>query len=248
MEIVQTKYPIVIIGGWLSAPGDYSGMARLLAQPPYGRVVYITDIRRHEWASLRDPDFRPVMDILARTVELVLQETSAEQVEVIGHSAGGRVARAYLGDRPYYGRVYDGHTRVASLTTLGTAHLTWEVYVAKFGQFVNDTYPGAYFDHVTYRSIGGESVRGRRWGTLEQMFAFRSYQLVCNDGEVIGDGVVPAASCYLSGAENLILSGVRHAPYNAPRTWYGAPEVVRMWFGSQDCQDTIGSVHLSSVR
>ncbi|MCX7789066.1 MAG: alpha/beta fold hydrolase [Chloroflexaceae bacterium] len=222
--------PIVIVGGWLSSPNDYFGMARTLANPPYGRIVYITDFGRIAWASLRDPDFTPVLDVLAQTVELALAETGAERIDLIGHSAGGRIARAYLGHLPYNGKCYDGQRFVATLTTLGTAHTTYEVWVKIFAGLVNERYPGAFYPHISYRSVAGRSVRGRRFGTLEEIIAFRSYEVSFGDGNQIGDGIVPTHACYLEGADNIILEGARHAPYNAPRTWYGAPEVIPLWF------------------
>lgn len=222
--------PAVIVGGWLSTPGDYAGMARVLAAPPYNRVVYIADITRADWFALRDPNFTPVLDLLARTVELALRETGAASLDLIGHSAGGRVARAYLGHQPYNGVVYDGQSHVASLTTLGTAHTTYEVWVQGFAAMVNERYPGAFYPHLTYTAVAGRSVVGRPVGTLEEMFAYRSYELSYGDGNQVGDGLVPTASCYLAGADNLVLDGARHAPYNAPRTWYGAPEVIPVWY------------------
>jgi pimeloyl-ACP methyl ester carboxylesterase len=222
--------PLVILGGWLSSPGDYTGMARTLAAPPYNRIVYITDFGRTEWAALRDPNFAPVLDVLARTVELALHETGAERVDLIGHSAGGRVTRAYLGHLPYNGVTYDGQRYVASLTTLGTAHTTYEIWVKGFAGVVNERYPGAFYQHIAYTSVAGRSVQGRRIGTLEEILAFRSYEVSFGDGNQIGDGIIPTHCCYLEGADNLLLEGARHAPYNAPRTWYGAPEVVPLWF------------------
>ncbi|MFV9503246.1 MAG: esterase/lipase family protein [Oscillochloridaceae bacterium umkhey_bin13] len=222
--------PIVLVGGWLSSPGDYGQMARILAQPPYGRIVYITDFSRTDWAALRDPDFRPVLDVVARTVELALHETGADRVDLIGHSAGGRVARAYLGHEPYHGVVYDGQRYVASLTTLGTAHTTYEVWVKAFAGMVNSRYPGAFYPHIHYLAVAGRSVQGRRFGTVEEILAFRSYEVSFGDGNQLGDGIIPTTACYLAGADNLILDGARHAPYNAPRTWYGAPDVIPLWY------------------
>ncbi len=223
--------PIVIVGGWLSSPNDYLGMARVLAAPPFGRIVYITDFGRTDWAALRDPNFAPVLDVVARTVELALTETGATQVDLIGHSAGGRVARAYLGSEPYGGITYDGQRYVATLTTLGTAHTTYEVWVERFAGAINRSYPGAFYPQIAYKSVAGQSVRGRPLGNLEEILAFRSYETSFNDGAQMGDGIVPTAACYLEGADNLVLEGARHAPYNAPRTWYGADAVVPLWFG-----------------
>ncbi len=223
--------PVVIIGGWLSSPGDYAGMARTLAAAPYRRTVYVADIGRGDWLGLRDPNFSPVLDTLARTVELALRESGAARVELIGHSAGGRVARAYLGHLPYNGISYAGHRRVSRLITLGTAHTTYEVWVKEFAGWVNASYPGAFYaPELAYRAVAGRSVAGRRIGGLEEMLAFQSYAVSFADGAQIGDGVIPTAACYLAGADNLVLEGARHAPYNAPRTWYGAPEVVPLWF------------------
>ncbi|EFO81048.1 putative lipase [Oscillochloris trichoides DG-6] len=222
--------PVVIVGGWLSSPADYTAMARVLAAPPYNRVVYITDINRLEWASLRDPHFSPVLDVVANTVQLALRETGAERVDLIGHSAGGRVARAYLGHQPYAGVVYDGQRYVASLTTLGTAHETYEVWVKEFAAQVNAFYPGAYYEHIQYRSVAGESVKGRKYGSPEEMLAYQSYETAFGNGEQIGDGIIPTVSCYLAGADNLVLKGARHAPYNAPSNWYGARSVIPLWY------------------
>lgn len=225
------SWPIVIMGGWLSSPGEYAGMARTLAAPPFGRTVYIADFGRGDWLAMRDPDFGPALDALASTVDLARQETGAAYVELIGHSAGGRIARAYLGHLPFNGITYAGHRHVARLITLGTAHTTYEVWVSTFANWVNDNYPGAFYQPaVAYRSVAGESVVGRRVGGLEEMLAFRSYAVSFARGDQAGDGVVPTAACYLAGADNLVLEGARHTPYNAPRSWYGAPEIVPFWF------------------
>jgi triacylglycerol esterase/lipase EstA (alpha/beta hydrolase family) len=221
--------PIVILGGWLSTPDDYLGMARMLAAPPYSRIVYITQVTRARWAVLRDPDFAPVLDLLAATVEVARRETGSEHVDLIGHSAGGRLARAYLAAEPLDSTRYNGQSHVHSLITLGTAHSTVEIWVAQFAGMVNERYPGAFYKHVSYRSVAGRGVQGKRIGTLEEMIAWRSYQVSFGNGDQNGDGVIPTSACYLAGADNLIIDGARHVPYNAPRTWYGAPDVVPLW-------------------
>ena len=222
--------PVVIVGGWLSAATDYQGLAKILAGAPYRRIVYIVDIQRRDWFAVRDPDFRPILDIIAVTIELACEETGAAQVDLIGHSAGGRMARAYLSDADNLGRCYAGHRRVRQLTTIGTAHATDEVFVAQFGAWLTKHTPGAFYPQVHYRSIAGRSIYGKAFGRPEEILAFRSYQLTCGNGNVWGDGIIPTASCYLDGAENLILQGIRHAPYNAPNDWYGARKVVEAWY------------------
>jgi hypothetical protein len=102
--------------------------------------------------------------------------------------------------------------------------------VKEFAAQVNQFYPGAFYDHIAYRSVAGKSVHGRRIGNPEEMLAYRSYETAFGTGNQIGDGIIPTVSCYLSGADNLVLEGARHAPYNAPGTWYGARDVVPLWF------------------
>ncbi|NJN15902.1 MAG: alpha/beta hydrolase [Oscillochloris sp.] len=222
--------PVVIIGGWLSNPRDYVGMAKVLANPPYQRIVYVTDFNRRRWFAVRDPNFRPVLDALADTVHMALAETGADAVDIIGHSAGGRIARAYLGHLPFAGRVYNGQSHVHRLITLGTAHATNEVWVATFAAIMDGQYPGAFYSHVKYRSVAGRSVRGRLIGTPEEILAYQSYSVSFTDGNVIGDGIIPEKCCYLSGADNLVLVGARHSPYVTPGSWYGATQIIPAWF------------------
>ena len=49
-------------------------------------------------------------------------------VSLVGHSAGGWLARILLGSQPYQGRVYGRCDCVKSLVTLGTPHLSIEAY------------------------------------------------------------------------------------------------------------------------
>jgi pimeloyl-ACP methyl ester carboxylesterase len=222
--------PLVILGGWLSSPDDYRRMANLLARPPFNRIVYITDFNRNDWLKLRDPDFTPALEAVAATIDIARRETGSTQVDLIGHSAGGRVARAYLTDIAWHGRRYSGHRATANLITLGTAHSTSEIWVKQFADQLEQEAPGAFCQDVRYRAVAGRSVIGRRFGSLEEMLAYRSYDVSFGRGDLIGDGIVPTDACYLAGADNLILEGVRHAPYNAPTSWYGAASVVPIWF------------------
>jgi pimeloyl-ACP methyl ester carboxylesterase len=226
---VEARSPVVIVGGYISAPESYRRMAAQLAAPPYRRRVFIAPISVADWLFTRDEDFRPLLDTLAATVRRALDATGAAQVHLVGHSAGGRLGRVFLGEMPYLGRVYAGRSLVASLITLGTAHTTQERWIVRFSGFVEQHYPGAFYADVSYRSAVGESVRGRRWGSPAESWAYQSYELVAGQGELTGDGIVPVQSCYLAGADNLVLRGVRHGPYTSRASWYGAPEAIGHW-------------------
>ena len=58
--------------------------------------------------------------------------------------------------------------------------------------------------------------------------------MVCGDGGVTGDGVVPLQSSHLEGAKQLTLEGVLPSLNEAgttlpPARWYGADAVVDQW-------------------
>ncbi|KAI2507177.1 PGAP1-like protein [Fragilaria crotonensis] len=53
------------------------------------------------------------------------------KIALIGHSAGGWICRAYLSDRNYGGKGYDGKRYVHSLVTLGSPHMEAQVQPLK---------------------------------------------------------------------------------------------------------------------
>jgi hypothetical protein len=59
------------------------------------------------------------------------------------------------------------------------------------------------------------------------MAAYQSYRLVCGDGTVWGDGVVPVESGQLDGATNYVCEGIQHVPNRADADWYDA--VLTQW-------------------
>lgn len=79
------------------------------------------------------------------------------QVDLVGHSAGGWLARAYLADEKYHGTQLPARA-VRTLVTLGAPHLAPPkgvpgVFDATRGalDWLNGTYPGAHFASVKVR-------------------------------------------------------------------------------------------------
>ncbi len=109
-DICATKYPLVMVHGlgfrdlhyinyWGRIPG---------ALEKHGAVIYYG--HQEAWGDIKNN----AAD-LCRTVRLVLEETGAEKVNIIGHSKGGldaRYAVSQMGLSKY----------TASLTTIGTPH------------------------------------------------------------------------------------------------------------------------------
>ncbi|MEL7225197.1 MAG: lipase, partial [Cyanobacteria bacterium J06576_12] len=145
--------PTVILPGYLASAQPYQEMEAALAQA--GIVAATVPLRRRDW--LPTVGGRSVIDIiqaLDATAQRVMIDQGCNQVNLVGHSAGGWIARIYLGELPYDVHSSDrdrtlprparGH--VSTLVTLGTPHTSQERWTRKNLDFVNQTYPGAFYD------------------------------------------------------------------------------------------------------
>jgi hypothetical protein len=165
------------------------------------------------------------------------------KIALIGHSAGGWIARIYLSQRSYGGRIYDGSRYVHSLVTLGTPH---------------KEAPGPAFEGIRWcnreivpnvqsLAVGGTGFRANDWGALtKSSYAFCSYD--GTDGsEYDGDGVTPIESALgMAGADTIAVPNCTHFCWSdvagsqlvAPeltqdhahgRHWYGDPDILDQW-------------------
>ncbi|MBD2021054.1 lipase, partial [Leptolyngbya sp. FACHB-36] len=112
-----------------------------------------------------------------------------------------------------------------TLITLGTPHTSLERWTRKNLEFVNLTYPGAFYSDVRYVCVAGKAIYGDRW---RSWLAYSSYKLTCGNGNTWGDGITPIEAAHLEGAENLTLDGAKHSP-RAGSLWYGSPGVIDAW-------------------
>lgn len=220
--------PIVIVGGYMSWPASYRGMARALGELS-GREVRVVPITPFDWVLGRYRGYGQIVFEVASTVDRALLESDSDKAVLVGYSAGGILARAYIGgDPPYGGRRYSGHRRVSHLITLGTPH-----NVPKTGALapiaeVNELFPGALHapSGLSYLSVAGAAVdgSGRARGRYERFV---------EDGRVPGDGKVPVPSALLEGSEEMVLDGVYHSRWYGPPSgrWYGSDrESVERWW------------------
>jgi pimeloyl-ACP methyl ester carboxylesterase len=168
-------------------------------------------------------------------VRTALAEHASAQLTLVAHSAGGVLARIYLGDQPYGPRrlCYNGHQRVGALITLGTPHRA--VGQGRQGglnqiAYVQRVYPGAYWPSVRYVSVIGKSIFGAPDGPPPERGAWQSYRLLGAEGAQWGDGVVPLENGLLDGSRKLVIPGLRHDD-RADRPWYGSSDaIVRAWW------------------
>ncbi len=227
---MQTNLPTVILPGYLASAGEYAALARDIEK--LGFPALVVPIQWYGWVpTLGDRPMTPVLKRLQDTIDTALAHyPQARQVNLVGHSAGGWIARLLLGDKPYANRTWGYRDKVASLITLGTPHLSQEKFAMKNMGFVNTTYPGAFYsEHVRYVCVAGRAVFGTR-GSFGQNFTYRSYELTIGRGDCWGDGITPVEAAHLEGALNLTLDQVFHSP-RGNRHWYGSPEALAGWAG-----------------
>jgi pimeloyl-ACP methyl ester carboxylesterase len=226
--------PTVILPGYMAGALEYRSLQTSLQGQ--GLSVATVPLRWQDWIpTLGGRSVTPILRQIDATVQKVLQDTGSTQVNLIGHSAGGWLARIYLGEKPYCIHPGDGEDcvwqardYVQTLVTLGTPHISQERWTRKNLDFVNQTYPGAFYTDVNYVCVAGKAVLGQpRPGSW---LAFNSYKLTCGQGDCWGDGITPIAAAHLEGAQNLILEGATHSP-KPGRIWYGSAGLLEQWVG-----------------
>lgn len=203
-----------------------------------GCSAVISPVQRIDWLNvfirgLGDSDFRAgngrasvafgwYLDAAKELVEETLKE-SGRPVVLLGHSAGGWLARALMQRE---GREWiEAH--IQGLVTLGSPHLSPPPGTQDMTQGcltnLNRQNPGAFFaDLVFYVTVAGEAVAGEKvsgnipilelvQSPSQASTAFNSYRVVCGMGNVTGDGVVPVMSAHLHGARQLTIKGCLHS-------------------------------------
>jgi pimeloyl-ACP methyl ester carboxylesterase len=227
--------PTVILPGYLAGAPDYQPLEQALQALGFPAVT--VPLRRRDWfPTLGGRPVTPILAQLDQTVKQVIERFETSQVNLVGHSAGGWIARIYLGDQPYDGRIWQGRSQVATLVCLGTPHQSLERWTQRNLNFVNSTYPGAFYPEIRYVCVSGKAVCGTRSWRLGQWFTYKSYELTCGQGNCWGDGVTPITAAQLQGAENLILERVSHSPRTkgsaaslAAHCWYGSADSLAAW-------------------
>ncbi|WP_030233529.1 MULTISPECIES: esterase/lipase family protein [unclassified Streptomyces] len=104
----EAKPPVVLLHGFIDNRSVFVLLRRSLAQ--HGRQ----QIESLNYSPLTC-DIRAAAESFGRHIEEVCERTGAEQVDVVGHSLGGLIAR-------YYVQRLGGDARVRTLVTLGTPH------------------------------------------------------------------------------------------------------------------------------
>ncbi|KAG7666660.1 hypothetical protein Ndes2526B_g04865 [Nannochloris sp. 'desiccata'] len=221
-----------------------------------------------------DPGYTWYLERVKETVEAA-QKTAAStspsettdlegnKVVLVGHSAGGWLARAYLGQPQFKsnysldtgegsindnGKVDGGHNEaIGAIITLGTPQSPppprSKVKDMTGGalKWVNETWPGAYYASagVKYITVGSRAVIGNRKAGRQTLpgYSFGSYRQVLGRGHnVEGDAVVPLKSALLKGAKHVVLDDVLHSMSRLGTFEEDAGDGVK-WYGSESIVD-----------
>ncbi len=278
------RAPVIVIPGFGNADIDYvaplgqseeAGLRAALQRRGF-TDVRILPVERFEWARVilgliiaiiwrplatpSGPAYSWFIDRLRSSVEEAHAQSDGERVLLVGHSAGGWLARAMLADGTWPategGTESGAASMVSGLVTLGTPHFAPPDGVPDMTQgvlkYVDDAYPGAFLadDGIAYVTVGGDAIFGdksraemtaptradaayatRGEGSAARV-AFNSYEMVCGRGDVTGDGVVPLSYTQLEGATQLKLKGVLHSINEA-----GTTLPTERWYGSENVVD-----------
>jgi pimeloyl-ACP methyl ester carboxylesterase len=168
------------------------------------------------------------IDAVDRTVRRVVEEKGP--CILVGHSAGGWLARACLADGRWCNTNTASVDLVSAVCTLGSPHIpplfeevvaSLEISPTEVGikdmtrgalSYVHKNYPGAFLvnENIFYLSVAGTAVTGNVVGSSLERFAADSYPLVSGSSSPTqaGDGVVPISSAHLSGAMQITLPGI----------------------------------------
>ncbi|MFD5253558.1 esterase/lipase family protein [Streptomyces bobili] len=104
----QAPPPVVLLHGFIDNRSVFVLLRRSLGQHGRHRVESLN-------YSPLTCDIRIAAELLGRHIEEICQRTGSSQVDVVGHSLGGLIAR-------YYVQRLGGDTRVRTLVMLGTPH------------------------------------------------------------------------------------------------------------------------------
>jgi len=223
----------IIVPGYFAQASEYSSLERLLNKQNISTVT--VPLSKLDWLpTVGGRSMLPILKKVDATVKKMLEKYPQAGLNIIGHSAGGWIARIYLGREPYdvHGdisaseAVWPLSKQIKTLITLGTPHRSLEYWTRKNLNFVNDNYPGAFYPEIKYVCVAGKSILGDI--KLGKWLAYNSYKLTCGQGNCWGDGITPIESAHLVGAVNLVCEGVRHAP-SQNHLWYGSAEILQQW-------------------
>ena len=142
--------------------------------------------------------------------------------------------RLYLSNEPFKDTIFNGKSTTRNLITLGSPHQA--VRATPLRRFVDEKYPGNFFENINYVSIGGEVViNSEQTSILTKIIARNSYESISGDKNESGDGLVPLSSSLLKNSQQIILPETVHGRIFG-QSWYGSNSKIREWWNQINWQ------------
>ncbi|WP_030671549.1 lipase family alpha/beta hydrolase [Streptomyces cellulosae] len=153
----EAKPPVVLLHGFIDNRSVFVLLRRSLAQ--HGRQ----QIESLNYSPLTC-DIRTAAALLGRHIEEICERTGSRQVDVVGHSLGGLIAR-------YYVQRLGGDLRVRTLVTLGTPHSGTRVApLANAHPIVRQMRPGSeLIEELTLPAPGCRTHFVSFWSDLDHL-------------------------------------------------------------------------------
>jgi pimeloyl-ACP methyl ester carboxylesterase len=233
---------VLVLGGFLTAPPMYRRfMERLRARG--AAAVVVAGVWTPDWliASVRGPGAIATRSgrALLEAGRLAAEVSEGAPVLIVGHSAGGLIARILTATEPLPDRKFGAARRVGAIVTLGTPHLlsTGEGIGRRLNTVVSEiaeaAVPGAFHSpEIGYVSVASRAIGGYPAGTGRERVAYLLYRSVMGRAAVPGtegDGLVPVASAMLAGSAQIVVDGAIHGP-SAGAPWYGTDGPMDVWW------------------
>ncbi len=227
---------VLIVGGFLTEPLFYRSMRERLLERGAASVT-IAPVHLADWLAM---SFAGMGPLLLRTALAIGRgrRTSLAPLMVVGHSAGGLLARLAMSPLPLDGRVAAIADDVGCLVTLGTPHHLdpgvprWRHAGVRASQHLERATPGAWFaPRTAYVSVGSRRVLASplRFSPWPPGFAHVLTRLAVDQpAGAPGDGLVTDEQARLPGARHLSFDDVLHGTFGGP--WYGDAHVIERWW------------------
>jgi len=189
----------------------------------------MVEVTRDDWFKSNSAEgWVNILNKVKDKVAFALKENQAKKVDLIGHSSGGIMLRLYLSSDRFKNSIYNGKSTSSNLITLGSPHKA--VKATALRKFVDEKYPGNFFNNINYVSIGGEvEINSKHTSILTKLIARGSYKSISGDKNQSGDGLVPLCSSLLENSQQIILPETVHGGIFG-KNWYGSNSKVREWW------------------
>jgi len=233
----KIKNPVIILGGFLITSEAYNS-AKNTIKNISGREVYVVDVTKGDWLKSNSAEgWKNILNKVKDMVALAMKETTANKVDLIGHSSGGIMLRLYLSSEPFQDTIYNGKSTTRNLITLGSPHQA--VKATALRRFVEEKYPGNFFQNINYVSIGGDvEINSNHTSILTKLIANVSYKSISGDKNASGDGLVPLSSSLLKNSQQIILPETVHGGIFG-RHWYGSNTKVKEWWSQIHWEESL---------